>query len=79
MKPPNVFPTFFKKNQKNFSKGLLLPSKRAPFTFQKDSFYTSKGLLLHTKRTPFASPPYCSRAKGVVLAQTFRSNSTIII
>ena len=61
----------FQKDSFCISKGLLLHTKRTPFTPQKDSFYTSKGLLLLSKRTPFASPPYCSRAKGVVFGANF--------
>ena len=36
-----------------FSKGVLLLSKRSPFTLQKGSFCTPKGVLSQGKRSPF--------------------------
>ena len=41
------------KDTGDFSKGLLLAFKRAPFGVQKDSFCGVKGLLFECKRAPF--------------------------
>ena len=37
---------YFEKESFWLPKGVLLPSKRSPFTMQKDSFYNAKGALL---------------------------------
>ena len=47
---------FFLSFHLDFSKGLLLPSKRVRFASQKDSFCWVKGLVLQCKRTPFGNP-----------------------
>ena len=51
-----LFDTFFLLFYLDFSKGLLLPSKRVRFASQKDSFCWVKGLVLQCKRTPFENP-----------------------
>ena len=38
--------SYFEKESFWVSKGVVLPSKRSPFTMQKDSFYNAKGALL---------------------------------
>ena len=44
---------FFTQDCLVFQKGLLLHSKRTPFTLQNDSFCNPKRTLLQLKRTPF--------------------------
>ena len=38
--------SYFEKESFWLPKGVLLPSKRSPFTMQKDSFCNAKGVLL---------------------------------
>ena len=55
---------FFTQDCLIFQKGLLLHSKRTPFTLQKDSFCNPKRTLLQPKRTPFEMPQDCLLVSG---------------
>ena len=48
----------FATKDRGFSKGVLLPFKRSPFTLQKESFWDAKGVLSVGKRGTFASRMY---------------------